>query len=357
MAKNGFLFFQIDTDILQDSRIRRLKRQERGREKFLVYFSVLKNIYSEKGYYLEVNDDTALDIAEDWALEESFVQETLEECCKIGLFDAALYERGYISSVAIQERFSEMCKRAKRIGKIDKNINLLKSSEEISNSTEESTKTSEETHQNSEKRKEKEHKRNNNIREDRIIEGTDVPTSVETDSGQLSIPVDIEESESVIKEKNSKEKVPKERVNWQNLITFWNETTKGAFPPISSIENKRRQMAAARIAEYGKEKFIEAIERAVKSDFLRGHNSRGFTLNFDWFIRPNNFPKVLEGNYDNNTTTRQTQTQYGNGNGTTTQSTKQRNPKFADFGETMEAIRLGIGAGLAERDNFASDGQ
>lgn len=347
MAKNGFLFFQIDTDILQDSRIRRLKRQERGREKFLVYFSVLKNIYSEKGYYLEVNDDTALDIAEDWALEESFVQETLKECCKIGLFDAALYERGYISSVAIQERFSEMCKRAKRIGKIDKNINLLKSSEEISVSSEESTKTSEETPQNSEKHKEKGHKRNNNnIREDRIIEGTDVPTSVETDSGQLSIPVDNDDGDSAVEEKTSKEKVPKEpqpRINWQNLVAFWNETTAGSFPPITNIENKRRQMTQARIAEYGKEKFIEAIERAVRSDFLRGQNSRGFTLTYDWLIRPNNFPKVLEGNYDNSTT-RIPQTQYGNG-----QTTKQRNSKFADLGETMAAIDAGINAGNTER--------
>ncbi len=345
MAKNGFMFFQIDTDILQDSRIRRLKRQERGREKFLVYFSVLKNIYSERGYYLEVNDDTTLDIAEDWGLDETFVQETLEECCKIGLFDADLYARGYISSVAIQERFSEMCKRAKRIGKIDRNINLLKSSEEKGKTSEESTQSSEEMGKNSENGKEKLHKRNNNIK-DRIIEGTDVPLSDKPDAGLPSIDTNSDdESESVDEEKTGKEKAPKESINWANLVTNWNRITAGSFPPITSIENKRRQMAAARISEYGKEKFIEAIRRAVQSDFLRGQNARGFILNFDWLIRPNNFPKVLEGNYDN-TPTRSSQTP--NNNGTVT-ATKQRNAKFADFGETMAAIEAGINAGITER--------
>ena len=345
MAKNGFMFFQIDTDILQDSRIRRLKRQERGREKFLVYFSVLKNIYSERGYYLEVSDDTTLDIAEDWGLDETFVQETLEECCKIGLFDADLYARGYISSVAIQERFSDMCKRAKRIGKIDSNINLLKSSEENSKTSEESIKSSEETGKNSEKSKEKLHKRNNSNIKNRIVKGTDVPTSDKPDERQLSIPVESDESESVDEEKTGKEKAVKESINWANLVTNWNKITAGSFPPITSIENKRRQMAAARISEYGKEKFIEAIRRAVQSDFLRGQNARGFILNFDWLIRPNNFPKVLEGNYDN-TTTRSPQTP--NNNGTVT-ATKQRNPKFADFSETLAAIDAGINAGITER--------
>lgn len=185
-------------------------------------------------------------------------------------------------------------------------------------------------------------------------EGTNVPTSVKTDSRQLAIPVDDDESESVKEEKQpAKTEKPraKENVNWQKLVEYWNETTAGSFPPITNIENKRRQMAAARIAEYGKEKFIEAIQRAVQSDFLRGQNQRGFTLTFDWLIRPNNFPKVLEGNYDNSTT--RTQTTIDNGTG----RTKQRNAKFADFGETMEAIRLGINAGLAERDNITGGGQ
>ena len=190
---------------------------------------------------------------------------------------------------------------------------------------------------NNNKKKGKEKKRKD-------IKGTDVPMSDTSDERQLSIPVESDESESVSEEKTGKEKAAKENVNWANLVTNWNRITAGSFPPITSIENKRRQMASARISEYGKEKFIEAIRRAVQSDFLRGQNARGFILTFDWLIRPNNFPKVLEGNYDNNTTTRIPQTQQNNGT-----ASKQRNPKFADFSETMAAIDAGINAGITER--------
>ena len=193
--------------------------------------------------------------------------------------------------------------------------------------------------------KEKGHKRKEKIKEKGDIKGTDVPTSDKPDERQLSIPVESDESESVDEEKTGKEKAPKESINWANLVTNWNKITAGSFPPITSIENKRRQMAAARISEYGKDAFMQAIRRAVQSDFLRGQNARGFILNFDWLIRPNNFPKVLEGNYDN-TTTRSPQTP--NNNGTVT-ATKQRNPKFADFSETLAAIDAGINAGITER--------
>lgn len=54
----------------------------------------------------------------------------------------------------------------------------------------------------------------------------------------------------------------------------------------------------ARIAEYGIEQVMKAVDNIQKSAFLRGQNSRGWIITFDWLIRPNNFIKVLEGNYD-----------------------------------------------------------
>jgi hypothetical protein len=58
-----------------------------------------------------------------------------------------------------------------------------------------------------------------------------------------------------------------------------------------------------RIAEYSIEDVLEAIKTIAKCDFLLGktEGSKGssFLIDFDWFVRPNNFPKVLEGNYIN----------------------------------------------------------
>lgn len=61
----------------------------------------------------------------------------------------------------------------------------------------------------------------------------------------------------------------------------------------------RKKMLSARIKQYGADEVIRAIGNIRNSDFLQGGSRSGFVINFDWFLRPNNFPKVLEGNYDN----------------------------------------------------------
>ena len=56
-------------------------------------------------------------------------------------------------------------------------------------------------------------------------------------------------------------------------------------------------MLKARIGEYTLGTVLGAIESIDKSQFLKGQNNRGWTITFDWFVKPNNFLKVLEGNY------------------------------------------------------------
>ncbi|MBR1525158.1 MAG: hypothetical protein IJ640_00660 [Prevotella sp.] len=41
------------------------------------------------------------------------------------------------------------------------------------------------------------------------------------------------------------------------------------------------------------------IDNAADSMFLNGGGERGFCASFDWLFQPNNFLKVLEGNYAN----------------------------------------------------------
>ena len=40
------------------------------------------------------------------------------------------------------------------------------------------------------------------------------------------------------------------------------------------------------------------IDNISNSPFLQGQNSRNWMADFDWVIRPNNYVKVLEGNYN-----------------------------------------------------------
>ena len=68
---------------------------------------------------------------------------------------------------------------------------------------------------------------------------------------------------------------------------------------IRDIKGNRLKLLNARVKQYGIEQVIEAIGNIEKSNFLKGQNKTGWVIVFDWFIKPNNFVKVLEGNYNN----------------------------------------------------------
>lgn len=85
------------------------------------------------------------------------------------------------------------------------------------------------------------------------------------------------------------------------VVEAWNKLQDYGINPVSKISNtsKRCHSLVARIRQYGITEVLSAIERIKLSDFLQGKNNKGWVITFDWFVLPNNFPKVLEGNYDN----------------------------------------------------------
>ncbi len=85
------------------------------------------------------------------------------------------------------------------------------------------------------------------------------------------------------------------------VIVSFNAAVSGrSIKPIRSISEgtQRAEWLKARRREYGDDAIEEMFEKAAHSSFLNGNNRKGWTATFDWLIRPNNFPKVLEGNYD-----------------------------------------------------------
>ena len=94
--------------------------------------------------------------------------------------------------------------------------------------------------------------------------------------------------------------VPSERIDYGKLVDWFNEKTKGCFGTIRiPLSGQRKNMLRARIAEHGKASFAEVVENALKSDFLRGQNRRGWKATFDWLVKPSNYEKVLSENYKN----------------------------------------------------------
>nr|WP_279222276.1 phage replisome organizer N-terminal domain-containing protein [Anaerophilus nitritogenes] len=80
----------------------------------------------------------------------------------------------------------------------------------------------------------------------------------------------------------------------QPVMEAWNKLN---LSKLISIKGNREKMLRARIKDYSLEKVILAIENIEGSAFLKGQNDRGWIITFDWLIKPNNFVKVLEGNY------------------------------------------------------------
>lgn len=143
---------------------------------------------------------------------------------------------------------------------------------------------------------------------------------------------------------NSADPNPKEeKIDFVGLLDFWNKTMESSgavIPKIKSLSERRKSNIKARVREHSKRAVFEVITKAGASDFLNGRNKNGWVADFDWIFRPNNFPKVLEGNYDNRTNNYQPQI-----NGTS-QFTDQRQAE-------RDNLARGLAATIARR--FAED--
>lgn len=131
---------------------------------------------------------------------------------------------------------------------------------------------------------------------------------------------DKEEGESI-------RTVSNETVCWtdvQRVVDAWNNLGLQTVKKIAK-ETTRYKFLRKRIVDYGIDDVLRAIHNVGESDFLMGKSDskNPFQATFDWFLKPNNFPKVLDGNYANRTAPR----------------TEQRPPgrkTFAEIAEEME---------------------
>ena len=98
----------------------------------------------------------------------------------------------------------------------------------------------------------------------------------------------------------------------KEVLLAWNKLSDYGIAPVKKIGSgsKRASCLRARLREYGIEDVLTAIANIRESDFLKGKNNRGWIITFDWFVLPTNFPKVLEGNYNNRNGSSEAKSQY-----------------------------------------------
>ena len=99
---------------------------------------------------------------------------------------------------------------------------------------------------------------------------------------------------------NNENKVEALSYKYDDIVSSWNDL---GLQELRNIKNNRKVLLDTRLKEHGEDSIYEAIRQINKSSFCKGQNQRGWVITFDWLIKPNNYIKVLEGNYtDKNNT-------------------------------------------------------
>lgn len=141
--------------------------------------------------------------------------------------------------------------------------------------------------------------------------GDNVPPNVPIDNRDKSLDIRDtenreEDTETERKSSSSNEddsgdskQSPKQPSQRKVVMEAWNTLSSIGIAPIKAInENtKRADRLRARLNQYGLKAVLDAVENIRSSSFLQGKNDKGWVITFDWFVCPNNFPKVYEGNY------------------------------------------------------------
>ncbi len=105
------------------------------------------------------------------------------------------------------------------------------------------------------------------------------------------------ESEKKVAQRKEKEKDPERESSagpLNRIAEAWNRLP---LKKITRFTGRRKERTEMLLAQYPEEEIIRAICSIARSPFLLGGGASHWQIRFDWFIRPENFRKVLEGNY------------------------------------------------------------
>lgn len=265
--KMGLEYFSFDVDIFDDEKVIPIS-SEFGAKGECIVVRVLCAIY-RNGYFAECSDAFMFKIAKQANLPHTLVSEVITGLVKWGFFSKSVFDSfGVLTSSGIQKRWKQATKKRVPADNLEywvldgNSKKKVKSKEFLE---EETPLTRSETTQ-------------RKVKESKVKE-------------IISTNVDISMSEK---------QASRTQIDYKKLVDYFNLTTNGIFGEVRyPLSEKRRDSIRARIKEHGKEAFIEMIRKASLSDFMKGDNSKGWIAKFDWMIKPTNFPKILEGNYDN----------------------------------------------------------
>jgi DNA-binding transcriptional regulator YhcF (GntR family) len=141
---------------------------------------------------------------------------------------------------------------------------------------------------------------------------TIVKYSVYQDSENKKVTQKIHRSNAEVTQKNTNNNDNTENNDDNDILSNWNpvnvcDEVKNLFnsiavdlPKVKALSEARKKAINARVKEHGIDLVRDAFIMAQESDFLSGRGGDKWKASFDWIMNPNNFIKVIEGNYNNN---------------------------------------------------------
>lgn len=265
-VKEGLDYFTLDCNM--NDKIK-LIEAEFGIKAFAIIVKLYQKIYSERGYYCEWNEDVALlfiaSLGGNSGVSKSLIDVILAASIRRGIFSEELYKKyGILTSKRIQEQYFDAVSRREKV-EVEKEYLLV------------------------------------NVCKNMVIVSNN---SINVNNNTLNVDRNTQSREEKSREENIVSKDTIRQTDVQRCVEAWNRLSDCGIKPISKMTNssKRYQSLVARIKEYGIDSVLEAINKIKFSKFLQGRSGskRNWVVTFDWFVLPNNFPKVLEGNYDDN---------------------------------------------------------
>ena len=268
-----YYWLKLKDDFFKQKEIKKLRKIAGGDTYTIIYLKMLLLSINNDGkiYYDGIEDTFAEEIALELDEDAENVQLTIAYLLKSGLMVSRTESEVSMTKVpemvGCESESAERVRRHREKKKLQENqTELLHCNEPALHCNTDVTKC------NTEKEKEKDIEKREKRKE--LVSKDTCPDSGNQNS---SIPGEIEE-----------------------IVTKWNEVAeKTGITSVYRIkrETTRYKMLKKRIKDYGSEAVIEAINNIALSPFLWGNNNRGWEITFDWFVKPNNFVKVLEGNY------------------------------------------------------------
>ena len=296
-SKNNAEYFSHDADMRNNRKVKALRRRF-SHKGYAVWCFILETLTDADYFEIKFDEVTQDLLAADFDITNEELQSIVAYCVKIRLLqmkDDTLY------CEALKQRFSGLIE--KRRYDYERYLRYKKKAKSVSDT--ESKINEVKTNENEDFHREKDVEIDNEDkfhRENSTVKYSIENNSKEESKGNINISLNNISSSLHSEDTSGKPATAQTEFAFTEFLEFSNseiKTCEAIIPPINSLSKERKRHILARRREYGDEGLKEMIKKAARSDYLNGNSNSGWVASFDWLIRPSNFGKVIEGNYDN----------------------------------------------------------